>query len=276
MKKAIIITVCIVTVLLAGAVVFSVLSSSEGNIGDAAYDTDHGNFEYIPSDEIIEFPEETVPLAPDVQDAVSIQSISVKFNKKYYRTNEAIPLDIVLSPANANEKYTVTVNSSNAVVSGNSSVTGTASGEVEVIVTSSEGVVGKAKITFFDASEYQQKVLSLINSERQKKNLSALSADNTGLNDAACKRATETVSLFSHSRPDGTMFYTVYQEYNVPYRAGGENIAYGYQSAEKVMNGWMNSSGHKDNILGSSFTHVGIGVDMDDNGLLYWVQVFLG
>jgi len=54
----------------------------------------------------------------------------------------------------------------------------------------------------------------------------------------------------------------------------GENVAYGYGSVESVMAGWMNSSGHRANILNANFTHVGLGRATAANGTLYWTQVF--
>lgn len=55
----------------------------------------------------------------------------------------------------------------------------------------------------------------------------------------------------------------------------GENIAMGYPTAEAVMDGWMNSDGHRKNILNSDFTKIGIGV-YSSGGTLYWVQLFVG
>jgi uncharacterized protein YkwD len=58
------------------------------------------------------------------------------------------------------------------------------------------------------------------------------------------------------------------------YRNCGENIAYGYRSVASVMNGWLNSKGHRDNILGSSYVDLGIGLAADEHGVLYWCVVF--
>ena len=61
--------------------------------------------------------------------------------------------------------------------------------------------------------------------------------------------------------------------FGVSYRTAGENIAMGYSSAQAVMNGWMNSSGHRANILNSAYTRIGVGYVADGN---YWVQEFTG
>lgn len=58
------------------------------------------------------------------------------------------------------------------------------------------------------------------------------------------------------------------------WHAVGENIAWGYMTPDAVMTGWMNSAGHKANILGSSYTELGVGYALDAAGRPYWVQVF--
>ena len=89
---------------------------------------------------------------------------------------------------------------------------------------------------------------------------------NSSLQNAANKRAQEIVASFSHTRPDGRSFSTVLAEYNVSYRASGENIAAGQRTPSEVMNGWMNSPGHRANILGNQFGKVGIGVHKGNDG----------
>lgn len=119
---------------------------------------------------------------------------------------------------------------------------------------------------------YADQVLQLVNAERAKAGLSAFTTNST-LIAAANKRAQETVQSFSHTRPNGTKFSSVLQEYGVSYRTAGENIAYGQRSPEEVVKGWMNSPGHRANILNSSFNKIGIGV-YQSNGTLYWSQLF--
>ena len=83
-------------------------------------------------------------------------------------------------------------------------------------------------------------------------------------------RAKELVSLFSHSRPDGSDYTTVLPS---GLNAWGENVAMGQTSPEKVMESWMNSSGHRANILSSDFTLIGVGF-YESGGEYYWVQNF--
>ena len=109
---------------------------------------------------------------------------------------------------------------------------------------------------------------------RKKAGLKALDPD-TGAADAAHIRAKEIVQSFSHTRPDGRTCFTAASDLGVSYRTAGENIAYGYQTPEQVVQGWMNSEGHRKNILSSSFTKIGVGC-YEKGGVLYWSQFFIG
>ena len=87
-------------------------------------------------------------------------------------------------------------------------------------------------------------------------------------------RAKELSEKFSHTRPNGTSCFTVFKEYGLEENSfKGENIAYGYVNASKAMEGWLKSSGHKNNILSSTYQEIGIGMYNDD-GMRYWVQDF--
>lgn len=116
-----------------------------------------------------------------------------------------------------------------------------------------------------------EQVTALVNAERAKAGLSPLTLDQE-LSANAAVRAEEIVHAFSHTRPNGSAFSSAI---TISYRRAGENIAYGYPTAKAVMDGWMNSSGHRANILQSSFTKIGVGVVQRDN-TLYWVQLFTG
>ncbi len=128
--------------------------------------------------------------------------------------------------------------------------------------------------TDLPSDPYVIQVLSLVNEERAREGLSALSL-NTSLSGAASVRAAEIQTSFSHTRPGGKDFSTVLKESSISYRAAGENIAYGQTSAQKVMNDWMNSAGHRANILNASYTEIGIAHVKSPSGTDYWVQLFI-
>lgn len=115
-------------------------------------------------------------------------------------------------------------------------------------------------------------VVSLINQERKAVGVQAVKAD-AQLQAAAGKRAQEIAENFDHTRPDGSSCFTILAEYNISYRTCGENIAYGQPNAESVMDSWMNSPGHRSNILNTSFGRVGVGL-YQKSGTCYWVQLF--
>ncbi len=116
----------------------------------------------------------------------------------------------------------------------------------------------------------QQKILTLVNAERKKAGLTALQLDEKACA-AANVRAKEVPIVFDHVRPNGKSSFTALDEAGVSYISAGENIAKGYLTAEDVMTGWMNSEGHKANILTASFTHIGVGYDKTTHS---WVQLF--
>ena len=121
---------------------------------------------------------------------------------------------------------------------------------------------------------FANEVVRLVNEERAKAGLPALTVDR-GAASAAQVRAKEIERSFSHTRPDGSSFNSALTEAGVNFRGAGENIAYGQNSPEKVMEGWMNSSGHRANILNSSYTSIGVGHYQNASGVNYWTQLFI-
>ncbi|MFT4143660.1 MAG: CAP domain-containing protein [Mobilitalea sp.] len=121
-------------------------------------------------------------------------------------------------------------------------------------------------------SSYAAQVLKLINAERAKEGLSALTT-NTTLTSAANVRAKETKTSFSHTRPDGSSCFTALTQAGVTYKTAGENIAYGQKTPAEVVKAWMESPGHRANIMNANFHKVGIGV-YQTGGVIYWSQLF--
>lgn len=122
-------------------------------------------------------------------------------------------------------------------------------------------------------SKDQKDVFDRVNRERKNAGLNPLRYSSAAQK-AADIRAKEIVELFSHTRPDGSTCFTALDETDVKYRAAGENLASGYTSAKEVMEGWIASPGHKENIMRDSFTDIAIGV-YESGGVLYWTQFFL-
>lgn len=115
-------------------------------------------------------------------------------------------------------------------------------------------------------------VLRLTNIERAKEGAQPLKY-NKALQDAAMLRAKEISVKFSHTRPNGTDSSTAGKDVGAA-GISGENIAMGYGSPEDVVEGWMNSSGHKATMMMNSFCYMGVGFYKSDNGMYYWTQEF--
>jgi hypothetical protein len=118
------------------------------------------------------------------------------------------------------------------------------------------------------AEDKENAVIALVNQERARVGRSPIQKDD-GLTRTADIRAEELATTFSHRRPDGSWCYTAFPS---GFMAEAENIASGGTTAEFPMNMWMNSTGHKANILGD-YDSIGVGF-YERNGHTYWVQVF--
>ena len=133
-------------------------------------------------------------------------------------------------------------------------------------VTISENGYPEISISGVKNYDYAMEVLSKVNNERANNGLDSLTIDEE-LTEAAMQRAAEISLYFDHTRPNGESCFTVSD------MAWGENIAEWQSTPTTVMASWMNSSGHKSNILDSDWKSIGIGCFKKD-GLYYWVQLF--
>lgn len=123
-------------------------------------------------------------------------------------------------------------------------------------------------------TQFENKVLELVNEERAKYGLATLEMDES-LRDLARLKSNDMQknNYFSHTSPTYGTPFEMLKSYGISYKAAAENIAQGYTTPEAVVEGWMNSSGHRKNILSSSYTHIGIGYSTTGN---YWTQIFIG
>lgn len=120
-----------------------------------------------------------------------------------------------------------------------------------------------------DCYTLSYKVFEIVNQERIKAGVKPLKFNND-MYKAAMVRAKECDESFSHDRPNGTSCFTALKEAGVKYLSAGENIAMGYRTPADVMKGWMNSEGHRNNILNPDFTDFACGVYKSG----YWSQFF--
>lgn len=120
-------------------------------------------------------------------------------------------------------------------------------------------------------SQTEQEVVNLVNQERQKAGLKPLQIDIKTSNVARLKAEDmKKKGYFSHTSPTYGSPFDMLKQFGVTYKTAGENIAKGQRTPQQVVDAWMNSEGHKRNILSQSFTHIGVG-----NSSNYWVQMFI-
>lgn len=122
-------------------------------------------------------------------------------------------------------------------------------------------------------SAYEQKVVDLTNQERAKNGLPALKVDAT-LSKMAHEKSRDMSAnnYFSHTSPTYGSPFDMMKTFGITYTYAGENIAMGQKTPEEVVNAWMNSAGHRANILNSHYTYIGVGYVSQGN---YWTQDFI-
>lgn len=121
---------------------------------------------------------------------------------------------------------------------------------------------------------YEKAVLDLTNKERQRQGLKPLLNDSK-LSNVAGEKSSDMASrgYFSHTSPTYGSPFDMMKKFGVTYKSAGENIAKGQRTPEEVVKAWMDSPGHRQNIMNASFTHIGIGYQSQGGHL--WTQMFI-
>ncbi|MBQ7653518.1 MAG: SafA/ExsA family spore coat assembly protein [Clostridia bacterium] len=123
-------------------------------------------------------------------------------------------------------------------------------------------------------SDFESEVIRLTNEQRKQAGLSPLTADWELSRVARFKsQDMRERGYFSHTSPTYGSPFEMMKAFGLSYKTAGENIARGQRTPQEVVNAWMNSSGHRANILNSSFKRIGVGYDPNGN---YWTQMFIG
>lgn len=125
-------------------------------------------------------------------------------------------------------------------------------------------------------STQADEVLKLVNQERKKQGLAALTLSSKLTSVANTKAKDMAVNkYFAHESPTYGTPFQMLQQFGVKYSYAGENIAAGQKTSQQVMNSWMNSSGHRANILNKNYTQLGVGFYAGGSYDTYWVQLFI-
>ena len=133
------------------------------------------------------------------------------------------------------------------------------------------GEIIRLKASAESPSTFQAQVAKLVNAERAKNGLAPLT-HRADLSNVAQKKAEDMINsnYFSHTSPNYGSPFDMMKTFGIVYSSAGENIAKGQTTPEQVMNSWMNSSGHRANILSQDFNTIGVGFH---HGA--WVQMFI-
>ncbi|MCE4865457.1 CAP domain-containing protein [Clostridioides difficile] len=126
-------------------------------------------------------------------------------------------------------------------------------------------------------SAYQKEVVDLVNVERAKAGLNPLTLDSS-ISNVATKKSQDMIdnNYFSHNSPTYGSPFDMLKKFGVSYKTAGENIAMGQKTPKEVVSAWMNSEGHRKNIMNPNFSKIGVGVAQKSGGSIYWTQIFVG
>ena len=141
-----------------------------------------------------------------------------------------------------------------------------------LISFTSLALIGVIGVNEAEASENEE-VTDLVNEEREERGLDPLELDED-LSEVAQEKSEDMSEndYFSHESPSYGSPFDMMDEFGIDYTRAAENIAMGQQTSEQVMDGWMDSDGHRENILDPELTHIGVGYEEDGN---YWTQMFI-
>ncbi|KRQ87144.1 Chlorophenol reductase precursor [Caloramator mitchellensis] len=134
----------------------------------------------------------------------------------------------------------------------------------------------KIKIPVIETKAIESEVVRLVNIERAKVGLPALK-ENWQLSRIARYKSQDMINknYFSHISPTYGSPFQMIESFGIKFSAAGENIAMGQRTPQEVMNAWMNSPGHRSNILNPTYTQIGVGLAKDKAGRCYWTQMFI-
>lgn len=134
-----------------------------------------------------------------------------------------------------------------------------------------------APISDSSFDSYRKEVVRLVNIERGKVGAGNLSLDSQ-LSNIANKKSQDMIdkNYFDHQSPTYGSPFDMLKRFGVSYKSAGENIAMGQRTPQEVVTAWMNSKGHRENILNPSFNEIGVGIAKDSSSTIYWTQLFVG
>lgn len=200
--------------------------------------------------------------------AINTKCTTVSCNKSAECTNTGCNMNTLKTT----EKTTAKIPDKTAAVSAPASTAPKNANTANSAQTAAKPTATASSPVSTPAGTFQEQVVALVNKERAKAGLKPLAVD-AALTKAAQAKAKDMSdnNYFSHTSPTYGSPFDMMKQFGISYKTAGENIAKGQRTPQEVMDGWMNSPGHRANILNASYTHIGVGYV---NG--YWVQEFIG
>jgi len=206
---------------------------------------------------------------------IPVRNIYFNINRSIVNVGDQVEFTYNVDPPNAtNADISIEFDGARIISTGTNSFRCEEPGEVIITATAENGRTSTQKIQVIDVNELADEVFRLTNVERTRAGLTQLGRTHP-LNQIALIRARETINHFSHTRPDGRDFVTVYNDNNIEFIVAGENLASGQRTPAEVVQAWMDSQGHRENILNNEFGNMGVGVTLDSEGRIFWTQMFM-
>jgi len=206
--------------------------------------------------------------------SISVRSINILLARRVYSIGDQVEFALQIVPENAtNASVEISFSGAAVTSTGENRFRCDAAGEVTITANAGNRIIAEATITVLDLDILADEVHRLTNLERSNAGLPPFMKD-PPLTQTALVRAGEIITYFSHTRPDGRDPFTAFTENNVQFTQAGENLAAGQRTAAEVVKSWMDSPGHKENIVNLNFGRLGVGVTMDNDGRIYWTQTF--
>jgi len=200
--------------------------------------------------------------------------VHISVMRSVYKTSEMCNFNVQVFPEDATDKtFALGISNTNAELINSNALFCKSGGNIAITATASNGVSGYCDIRIIDLKEFADEAFQLTNIERQNNGLPEFTR-NSALTATAELRAKECTELYSHTRPNGSSCLTAFAENGITDGRRAENIAQGQRTPNEVVTVWMNSPGHRGNILNPNLSCLGMGVEMDSNGRLSWVMNF--
>ena len=204
---------------------------------------------------------------------VPVEEITITLSRTNLAIGDRVDVEIEVYPEGAEDiEISLRVNNAHVTIA-DYVITAVSSGTATLTASAPNGVTASIELNVVDLAEFARDILLLTNEIRFAYNLLGFTQNNA-LTAAAVIRARESSTVFSHIRPDGRGPFTALDETGAVFTRAAENLAAGQTTPQQAVSGWMNSDGHRGNILHADLRQMGVAVFMTEAGRLYWVQMF--